>query len=57
MRGLGVKQVLSWILLAAVVLAVFQAYNGDVGKMTTGLVNLVQSLADVMTDLWHQVKT
>ena len=55
-RGLGIKQVASWILLAAVFLAVFQAYNGDLGKMVAGVWGLVQTLADVMTNIWHQAK-
>lgn len=54
-RSLGLHHALRWFIIAAIVVAIWQGFNGNLGAMVTWAWHLIQAGAGVATSLWHSL--
>ncbi len=55
LRTLGVLTLLRWFVVAAVLLALWQGFNGDLGAIAAAAWSWVQAGADVVTRIWTAI--
>ena len=57
MQMLQIGKIVQIALILMVVVAVWQAFNGDLGAIAEKCISIVQAGADVMTKLWATVNS
>jgi hypothetical protein len=57
LRSLGITTMLKWFLVACVLLAIWQAYNGNIGAIAQAVWSWIQAGADVVTRIWNEVNS
>lgn len=57
LRGLGIGSAFRYFLLAAVGLALWQGFNGDLGAILWTIWGYVEQGARVVTDVWNSVNS
>ena len=57
LRSLGITTLLKWFLVACVLLAIWQGYNGNIGAIVQAVWGWIQTGADVVTRLWNEVNS
>lgn len=55
LRSLGITSLVKWFVIACVLLAIWRAYDGNVGAIVDAVWGWVQSGADVVTRIWHSI--
>lgn len=55
LRRLGLGKLVGWVLLAMILVAVWQGFHGDVHAMVTKAWELIQSGANEVTKLWNSL--
>jgi hypothetical protein len=57
LRSLGIMAAFKWFVIACVGLAVWRAYDGNLGAIATAIWDWIQAGADVVTRIWDNVNT
>lgn len=57
LRSLGITSAIKWFVVACVVLAVWQAFNGNIGAIADAVWNLIQAGADVVNRIWDSINS
>jgi biotin transporter BioY len=57
LRALGVMTMLRYAVVAMVLLAIWQGFNGDIGVIASTAWGFVQTGADVVTRIWESVNS
>lgn len=55
LRSLGIMAMVKWFLVACVLLAIWQAYDGNIGAIANSVWDWIQAGADVVTRIWNQI--
>lgn len=55
LRSLGITTALKWFAIACVGVAVWQAYNGNIGAIANAVWSWIQAGADVVTRIWNEI--
>lgn len=56
LRSLGITTAVRWFVIACVCLAVWRGFNGDIGAIVDAVWSWIQTGADVVTNIWHEVE-
>jgi hypothetical protein len=57
LRGLGIGTAIRWFVIAAVALALWQGFNGDIGAIMWAIWGYVEQGSEVVTDIWNSVNS
>ena len=57
LRGLGIGTAFRYFVIAAIAVAVWQGFNGDLGAMLWTLWGYVQQGANVVTEVWNSINS
>lgn len=57
LRSLGVMQMVKWFMLACVGVAIWQAYDGNLGAIADSIWGWVQAGADVVQNVWDSINS
>ena len=52
---LGITKLLKWFVLAAIAVAIWQGFNGNLGAIAETVWAWVLAGADVVTNIWHAI--
>jgi hypothetical protein len=55
LRSLGITTAVRWFVIACVGLAVWRGFNGDIGAIVDAVWGWIQTGAEVVTNIWHEV--
>lgn len=55
LRSLGIMTAFKWFVLAAVAVAIWQGFDGDLGAVVSEVWRWIQMGAGVVTNIWNSV--
>jgi hypothetical protein len=57
LRSLGVMTAFKWFCVAAVAVAIWRGFNGDLGAIISTVWLWIQRGADVVTNIWNSINS
>lgn len=55
LRSLGITTIVKYFVLVCIAVAIWQAFDGNIGAIVTAVWNWIQAGADVVTRIWESV--
>lgn len=55
LRSLGIMMALKWFVIAAVAVAIWQGFDGNLGAIASTVWAWVEAGSRVVTDIWYRI--